>query len=79
MSEKKIQIVQCPHCEQAIEIVELNCRIFRCGVLISNYQQINPHLDESSCKDLKAKKLIYGCGKPFRITSQNLVEICGYI
>ena len=36
-------LVCCPHCDTTIEIIELNCRIFRCGVLKSTGQQIDPH------------------------------------
>lgn len=72
-------IITCPHCEQYIEILELNCRIFRCGVYKQTNQQINPHLDEKSCNELKIKDLIYGCGKPFRVLPNNIVEICGYL
>ena len=32
-------LVHCPHCQQLIEIVELNCRIFRCGVLKQTGEQ----------------------------------------
>jgi hypothetical protein len=74
-------IIECPHCKQVCEIVELNCRIFRCGILKTTYVQIDPHSSKAVCDDLVSKKLIYGCGKPFRITddaSQNVV-ICEYI
>jgi hypothetical protein len=72
-------IIECPHCNQFIEILELNCRIFRCGIFKNTNQQINPHLDENSCNELKKNDLIYGCGKPFQIMEDNKVVICGYI
>ncbi len=59
--------VECPHCSQMIEIIELNCRIFRCGIFKSNYKQIDPHLSKSDCMRLVADNCIFGCGKPFRI------------
>lgn len=76
--------VECPHCSQMIEIIELNCRIFRCGILKSDYKQINPHLSKLECERLFAEKLIFGCGKPFRILesepNQELTAIkCDYI
>jgi hypothetical protein len=74
-----INIIKCPHCEQYIEILELNCRIFRCGVYKQTGNQINSHLDEISCKELKKNDLIYGCGKPFKILQDNTIEICEYI
>lgn len=58
---------ECPHCGQMIEIIELNCRIFRCGILKADYTQIGPHLSKLECDRLAAENLIFGCGKPFRI------------
>ena len=72
-------IITCPHCGQYIEILELNCRIFRCGIYKKNGKQIDPHLNKIACKELKKKNLIYGCGKPFKILEDNTVTICDYI
>ena len=72
-------LINCPHCNQEFEIVELNCRIFRCGFLKNTYEQINPHLQKEICDILKERDLIYGCGKPFYINIDNNVEICDYI
>ena len=41
-------VIECPHCNQCILIEQLNCRIFRHGILKHNGTQINPH----SPKDL---------------------------
>lgn len=60
-----MHFVTCPHCGQFIEIVELNCRIFRCGVMKDSFQQIDPHLSKENCDQLVSKKKIYGCGNPF--------------
>ena len=70
-------IVTCPHCGDYIIILKLNCRIFRHGVFKDSLQQIPPHLDKPSCD--KILKKIYGCGKPFQITSDNQAIICDYI
>ena len=76
-------IVSCPHCNTTIEIIELNCRIFRCGILKSTGQQIHPHLEKEHCDRLFEKGEIYGCGKPFKVDTQpdgSLVCYdCGYI
>ena len=75
-------IIQCPHCNIQIEILELNCRIFRCGILKSNYTQIHPHLSKQECNDLITNNEIYGCGKPFQLTFLNnkwVPIICDYI
>ena len=34
-------IINCPHCNQCIEVIELNCKIFRCGVFKKNMKQIS--------------------------------------
>jgi hypothetical protein len=83
--------ISCPHCEQAVEVLAVNCRIFRCGVYISNNKQINPHMSQENCIRLQSSGLIYGCGKPFKLepvdptdnsgsldASYNVVK-CGYI
>jgi len=77
-------IIECPHCSQMCEVVELNCRIFRCGIYKNNFQQIPPHLPEKDCNELKTKDLIFGCGKPFQAVddvSNNTIVciICDYI
>ena len=72
-------IINCPHCNQLIIIIELNCRIFRCGIYKNNFEQINPHSNKSICDELIINNLIYGCGKPFRIDNNNKVLICEYI
>jgi hypothetical protein len=60
-------LVNCPHCTQLIEVEQLNCCIFRCGIYRNNGEQIQPHLNKSECDRLFEQQEIYGCGKPFRI------------
>lgn len=75
-------IITCPHCNDPILIDQLNCKIFRHGVLKINGEQINPHSSKSECDNYITNNLIYGCGKPFIIieTGDNYkVEICDYI
>ena len=71
-------LINCPHCNQLIFIVELNCCIFRCGIFKSNFNQIPPHLSKRDCDELVKQNLIYGCSKPFRINN-NKALICDYI
>lgn len=76
--------LQCPHCQLQILIYrnEINCAIFRHGVMKDSGIQIGPHAPKAECDDLVAKDLIFGCGKPFRIVSENNIynaEICDYI
>ena len=77
-------IKQCPHCQEWVYLPkqEFNCKIYRHGVLKSNYQQIDPHLPKSECYRLKNNNLIFGCGKPFKIIvsgNKYFIEICDYI
>lgn len=72
-------VVTCPHCGGSVEIVELNCRIFRHGVLKSTGEQMAPHCEKVECDRLAADQLIYGCGKPFRIDEDGSVHACEYI
>ena len=74
--------ISCPHCNQIIEVLEINCRIFRCGIYKHNYTQIYPHLSKEECFKLVEEELIYGCGKPFEIIYENETwkpAICDYI
>jgi hypothetical protein len=75
-------IISCPHCNEYIEIIEIACGIFRHGILISDYRQINPHSSKEQCDYLISNNLIYGCGKPFKVELINdvySVSICDYI
>ena len=76
-------IVICPHCNNSILIEQLNCRVFRHGILISNGQQINPHETKDVCDYFVSSNMIYGCGKPFRIVTSEQGEhsaiMCEYI
>ena len=76
--------VDCPHCLQSILIMsnEINCAIFRHGAYKANLQQMNPHENKEICDDLFDKKLIYGCGKPFRLIKRDdkyVADVCEYI
>lgn len=73
-------IVKCPWCHEDVLVMknEINCAIFRHGVLKSNHQQMDPHASKEECDRLADGGLIYGCGKPFRIEGEHAV-VCGYI
>jgi hypothetical protein len=75
-------IVNCPHCLLPIIIDQLNCCIFRHGILIESNKQINPHSSIELCNFYVEQKKIYGCGKPFQIIKEDneyKAVICGYI
>ena len=73
-------IIECPWCFGTVEVErdQINCKIFRHGALKQNGQQINQHLPETQCIELKRLDLIWGCGKPF-IFDGSVVVRCGYI
>lgn len=77
---EEILLFNCPHCNDFISIdkKDLNCCIFRHGFYIKTKTQINPHEKKEICEDLFNKKLIIGCGKPFKIKN-NKIEICDWI
>lgn len=75
-------IVNCPHCSHSIEILEINCAIFRHGIFKDSYTQIDPHLCKDECEKLIKNNKIYGCGKPFKLIKENntyTAVICEYI
>ena len=73
-------IINCPHCNEYIFIYrnEINCAIFRHGIIKESFNQINPHAPKQQCDEYINNNQIYGCGKPFRIVNDKAV-ICEYI
>jgi hypothetical protein len=73
-------ISNCPYpdCNITIEIEEINCAIFRCGIYKESGKQIDPHLSKEQCDQLKIKNKIWGCGKPFQLINGTLIK-CEYI
>ena len=71
-----VVLFNCPNCNVTIEIVALNCGVFRCGIYKDNGLQINPHLPQAECELLG--DTIYGCGKPFQYLNGKIVK-CGWI
>jgi len=71
-------IIICPNCNEFIIIEEINCGIFRDGVIKQTGIQMDPHLSKIICEELKDKNLIYGCGKPFKIIMDmnKCIKIC---
>lgn len=77
-------IVKCPHCNETVQIniLEINCAIFRHGVYKDTLQPISPHSSKEFCDSLVERDFIYGCGKPFKLLIENneyKTEICDYI
>jgi hypothetical protein len=77
-------VIKCPHCEEfaVINKCDMNCCIFRHGVMKDGGVQMNPHESKEVCDSLSINGMIYGCGKPFQMTVVNgkmTSVICGYI
>jgi len=70
--------VNCPHCGICIEIAEINCGIFRCGIHKATGEQVSPHLSKEGCDTLKNTDKIWGCSRAFRYNEGKLV-VCDYI
>lgn len=77
MAKGKVSLFfQCPHCDKWLEVVELNCKIFRHGLL-------PPHAPKQVCDAYARNPRNPGCGKPFKIVAGEDGELkpvkCGYI
>lgn len=73
------EMLKCPHCQGAIEIIALNCGIFRHAVY-KDGRQFNPHAPKEECDS--QLDLVYGCTKPFRVNIINnkyYIIACDYI
>jgi hypothetical protein len=66
-----MSFITCPNCNVTIEVLEINCRIFRCGVIKATGEQIPPHSSKEDCEKYVKEDLIYGCGKPFYFDGTN--------
>ena len=83
--EKEMIITSCPSCNALVVIdpSEVNCKIFRHGVMKDTGTQIDPHLAKEGCDKLAAEGLIYGCGKPFKLERKDSTNweavLCDYI
>ena len=72
------KVLTCPHCDTTIYVEAMMCGIFRCGISKDSGHQINPHTPKEDCERMIREKLIWGCGKPFRIDGELFVK-CDYI
>jgi hypothetical protein len=80
--QKSNPVVQCPHCQEFVEILQINCAIFRHAICKETGQQINPHSSKELCDQYIKDNKIYGCGKPFKVFFKEeilVAEVCEYI
>jgi hypothetical protein len=68
--------VRCPYCHIDIEILEVNCGIFRCGIFKDTGEQLPSHLSEEGCE--LAKPFVWGCTRPFMLMQGTPIP-CGYL
>ena len=84
LNESNLYQFTCPYCDISIQVEknQLNCKIFRCGIMKNGGTQVNPHSSKTECDHLVDKNLVWGCCKPFKFVeyeNNNYVEICEYI
>lgn len=78
-------VLNCPHCMDMfiVDILHLNCMIFRHAVFKDTLLHIDPHATEIMCNVLLRENRIYGCARPFRVVSDGSngyrTEKCDYI
>lgn len=69
-------VARCPHCDQWMEIIQLNCKIFRHG-------NLPPHSKKQVCDRYRDNPRLPGCGGPFRVVEAKDGELsvvpCDYI
>jgi len=68
--------MNCPHCDIPIMIEEINCGIFRCGIVKESGEQLPSHLPQGECE--KMIPYIWGCGKPFEYYIDGYLIKCDY-
>ncbi len=64
--------ITCPHCNSEIEIVQINCGIFR-HAQYKDGRDFNPHASKEECDNA----LKNGCAKPFELKDGIAVK-CEY-
>lgn len=86
IASERCYLFNCPHCDLPIQVAdnEVNCQIFRHGVVKSTGQQVSPHLSKEKCDFLAEQNLVYGCCKPFKLlrNQEGLVthtDRCDYV
>ena len=72
--------VICPHCGGMVVVAakDINCKIFRHGVIKATGQPMDPHTPKKECARLIREGLIYGCAGPFKFDGVT-TQVCDYI
>lgn len=71
----------CPHCkaDTIVRVRDTACAIFRHAAFRESGQQIPPHASKQQIDAWRDAGKLVGCGKPFRLTKEGLLSVCGYI
>ena len=69
--------VQCPACKGLVEVVEINCGIFRHAVRRDSGEAISPHTPRDECERLAREGEVWGCASPFRVIRDNTGKLRG--
>jgi hypothetical protein len=73
-------MLPCPHCQELIEVLEINCAIFRHAAFRANGLQVPPHAPREECEGWVARSEVYGCARPFRYNpARHALEACDWI
>ncbi len=63
-------LMTCPKCHIKLEIVEINCGVFRCGQIVHGF--VNPHASLEEIERLKQTGMwVAGCSAPLRYNTTN--------
>lgn len=75
--ENDIYTFACPHCELLVQVQrnEINCRIFRHGVFISNQIPIPPHATQAQCHAFAVSPDVVGCCRPFSFDGKSAIAL----
>jgi uncharacterized protein YciI len=65
-------IITCPNCNQQMEIVKINCKIFIHGYIKNKFKQVNPHSKLEYINQLKNNNNLLGCGAKFKYDGNNI-------
>jgi hypothetical protein len=74
----------CPHCGGGVVVLEseVNCRIFRHGVMRDGSGGVPPHAPREQCDAMVAGDAVYGCARPFELIPvgrEFVVRACEYV
>lgn len=67
-------IINCPYCDENIEIVSYACRIYIHGYYKTTMKQVGQHLRPITINSLLKNNKVIGCMGQFRINVDNTID-----